>query len=59
MRVVAARFVLNQIEAYGPAIALNPNRDVICSWLPLYHDMGLIAGFVMPILTGTQLVLMS
>jgi acyl-CoA synthetase (AMP-forming)/AMP-acid ligase II len=50
--------VLNQIEAYSKAIELNQD-DVIVSWLPLYHDMGLIAGFVMPIVTGTPLVLMS
>lgn len=52
------RAVLNQVEAYGKAIALNQD-DVIVSWLPLYHDMGLIAGFVMPVVTGTTLVLMS
>ena len=52
------RSVLNQIEAYSQAIALN-DEDVIVSWLPLYHDMGLIAGFVMPVVTGTPLVLMS
>ena len=50
--------VLKQIRAYGEAIDLN-DQDVIVSWLPLYHDMGLIAGFVMPIVTGTPLVLMS
>ena len=50
--------VLNQIEAYRQAIELTED-DVIVSWLPLYHDMGLIAGFVMPIVAGIPLVLMS
>jgi fatty-acyl-CoA synthase len=53
------RAVLRQIEAYGKSIALDPASDVIASWLPLYHDMGLISGFVMPVVTGTHLVLMS
>ncbi len=52
------RAVLNQIDAYSEAIALD-NKDVIVSWLPLYHDMGLIAGFVMPLVQGVPLVLMS
>lgn len=50
--------VLNQLRNYSQAIELTAS-DVIVSWLPLYHDMGLIAGFVLPIITGTPLVLLS
>ena len=50
--------VFNQLDAYGKSLGLN-ERDVVVSWLPLYHDMGLIAGFVMPILSGVHLVLQS
>jgi fatty-acyl-CoA synthase len=52
------RAVLNQVRSYRESIRLT-TEDVVVSWLPLYHDMGLIAGFVMPIVTGTPLVLMS
>jgi fatty-acyl-CoA synthase len=51
--------VQNQITSYGQAISLDPARDVIVSWLPLYHDMGLIACFILPILSRVPLVLMS
>lgn len=50
--------VLNQLAAYSQAIQLH-EKDVIVSWLPLYHDMGLIAGFLMPLALGVPLVLMS
>ncbi len=50
--------VHNQLEHYREALRLN-NEDVIVSWLPLYHDMGLIACFLMPILLGVPLVLLS
>lgn len=52
------RAVMRQLSAYSQAISLN-HDDVIVSWLPLYHDMGLIAGFVMPIVMGVPLILMS
>jgi fatty-acyl-CoA synthase len=50
--------VLHQIESYAKAIHMTA-ADTVVSWLPLYHDMGLIAGFVMPILLRSPLVLMS
>src|SRR6266498_1757110 len=50
--------VFNQLDSYGKSLSIIEN-DVIVSWLPLYHDMGLIAGFLMPILSGIPLVLMS
>ena len=50
--------VLNQLNAYTRALQLTID-DVLVSWLPLYHDMGLIAGFLMPILMGITLVLQS
>ncbi len=50
--------VLNQLNSYSEAIQLDQS-DVIVSWLPLYHDMGLIAGFILPILNGITLVLIS
>ncbi len=52
------RAILRQLAAYTPALNLTPS-DIIVSWLPLYHDMGLIAGFLMPMLTGARLVLLS
>ncbi len=50
--------IFNQLESYQVALKIN-NDDVIVSWLPLYHDMGLIAGFLLPLLYGIPLVLMS
>jgi fatty-acyl-CoA synthase len=52
------RSIFRQLGAYAKAIRLRSD-DVIVSWLPLYHDMGLIAGFLMPLLEGVPLVLMS
>ena len=50
--------VFNQLASYGKALSLSES-DRIVSWLPLYHDMGLIAGFLMPTLMGISLVLLS
>ena len=50
--------VRHHCSCYNQVMKLNCN-DVIVSWLPLYHDMGFIACFVMPLLLGIPLVMMD
>lgn len=50
--------ILNQVRSCARALALSED-DVIVSWMPLYHDGGLIAGCVIPLVTGVPLVLIS
>ena len=55
---VSHRALLWQIDAYAEAIGAGP-ADRIVSWLPLYHDMGLIACLFLPLLKRIPLVAMS
>lgn len=47
--------IARQVDAYGAAIAITP-ADRIVSWLPLYHDMGLVTGFLLPLAAGATVV---
>lgn len=49
--------LLTNIRAYGKAINAGP-QDVTVSWLPLYHDMGLIGMWLGSLYYGAPLVLM-
>jgi fatty-acyl-CoA synthase len=56
--VLSHRAVLEHVGRYGDAIGLNA-EDRIVSWLPLYHDMGLIAAFYLPLVSGVPLIQLS
>ncbi|MEJ2082899.1 MAG: AMP-binding protein [Acidobacteriota bacterium] len=53
--VLSHRAVLEHVHCYAAAIKVSP-RDRVVSWLPLYHDMGLIAAFYLPLVLGIPLV---
>jgi len=50
--------LLANVRAMGKALAVGP-ADVCVSWLPLYHDMGLIGAWLGSLYHGIPLVLMS
>jgi len=51
------RSIVQQIARYADSVGLNaPAGAVIVSWLPLYHDMGLITGFLLPCWRGVPIV---
>jgi acyl-CoA synthetase (AMP-forming)/AMP-acid ligase II len=47
--------VLGHADAYAESLHLSPD-DKVVSWLPLYHDMGMIAAFQMPLALGVPIV---
>jgi acyl-CoA synthetase (AMP-forming)/AMP-acid ligase II len=61
--------VVAQVEAYQARIGLHPTTrtagdrvidgDCVVSWLPLYHDMGLMTAVVLPLATGTSVVMLD
>jgi 1-acyl-sn-glycerol-3-phosphate acyltransferase len=50
--------LLANLRAIGPAVEIGP-EDVVVSWLPLYHDMGLIGSWMGSLYFGMPLILMS
>jgi 1-acyl-sn-glycerol-3-phosphate acyltransferase len=50
--------LLANIRAMGEAVRMGPG-DVGVSWLPLYHDMGLIGAWLTLLYYGVPLVVMS
>ena len=50
--------VIEQVRSYASAIRLS-SADRVVSWLPLYHDMGLVAAYLMPLVAGIPQYVLS
>jgi fatty-acyl-CoA synthase len=49
--LLSHRAVMEHVTEYGKALRISP-QDKVVSWLPLYHDMGLIAALHLPLALG-------
>jgi amino acid adenylation domain-containing protein len=56
--MVSHRALLANLEAIRVAFGQDAS-SVVVSWLPLFHDMGLIGGVLEPLYTGARCVLLS
>jgi 1-acyl-sn-glycerol-3-phosphate acyltransferase len=50
--------LMASVKTMGKALQMNGN-DVVVSWLPLYHDMGLIGAWLTSLYHGILVVIMS
>ena len=51
--------MLRQLEYLAQSLKVSSSSDRVYSWLPLYHDMGLIACFMLPMVCHVPLVMQS
>ncbi len=51
--------VLTQLEHLVERLKIDGAIDRVYSWLPLYHDMGLIACFMLPLVSHMHVVMQS
>jgi fatty-acyl-CoA synthase len=48
--------LLANITAMADRAELDPERDVMVSWLPMFHDMGMVGFYTTPMAWGIELV---
>lgn len=55
---VTYRQLQAQVESYASVLGVT-HEDCVVSWLPVYHDMGLIAATLMPFALGLPIALLD
>jgi len=48
--------LLENITAMGRRAELDPANDIMVSWLPMFHDMGMVGFYTTPMTFGIELV---
>nr|WP_275408421.1 type I polyketide synthase [Streptomyces sp. SID9727] len=56
--MVTHRNIVHQLDMLDEGLGLRPD-EVSLSWLPLFHDFGLVAGLLYPLRAGSTNVLMA
>ncbi len=56
--VLSHRQIVTNVVGMGRAVSID-SSDVVVTWLPLYHDMGLIGCWHTPLVFGVPAVVMS
>lgn len=57
--IITFRNILNNLWAIFTRLDINPEKVCIGSWLPLFHDMGLVGNFLLGLFTQSTLVMVS
>jgi fatty-acyl-CoA synthase len=55
VRITHGNLIAN-IGSMAQAAALEPAKDTMMSWLPLFHDMGMVGFLTVPMTIGVELV---
>jgi fatty-acyl-CoA synthase len=55
---VDERMLVGQMAGYAMATGISP-ADKVANWLPLYHDMGLVAALLVPLFHGAASIHIS
>ena len=51
--------LITNVTAIADRTRLEPGHDVMISWLPMFHDMGMIGFLTLPMTLGVELVKIS